>query len=310
MTSEDRNQDRGGALLEDPSRREFVAVTAAVGLAAGVGSAGAAESGRLHVQEKEVQIMTGDGMCNAAYASPSTGKHPGVIVWTDIFGLRPTFRTLARRLAASGYSVLVPNPFYRSVQGDAYTEDQIAKADFRDPNARAAMMKNTGPINMAGAIETDAKAHVAFLTSQAEVDTNKKMGTVGFCMGGPLVFRTAASQADQIGAGVTFHGGGLVTDRPDSPHLLIPMLQAQMYLAIAASDDKTQPDAKDKLKAAFAAASVPKVQKSSVVVYAGTFHGWTVPDMPKQADGSATYNKAEADRAWSHMLSTYRANLA
>jgi carboxymethylenebutenolidase len=262
------------------------------------------------VVEKDVQISTGDGTCDAAYFHPASGKHPGVIIWTDIFGLRPTFRAFGRRLAAAGYSVLVPNPFYRTAPGAPYTEDEIKAFNFRDPSVQAKMGKDTGPINMAGAIETDAKAHVGFLDMQAEVDTNKKIGTQGYCMGGPLVFRTVASQSDRVGAGATFHGGGLVTDRPDSPHLLIPKFHAQMYLAIATSDDVRQPDAKDKLKAAFAASSDPKARDSTVVVYQGMQHGWTVPDMPHQANGQPIYDKPEAEIAWGHLLKLYGSNLA
>jgi len=309
MMSEDKNQDRGDA-LNDPSRREFVAISAAVGLAAGAARVNAAEPRRHNVVTKTVQIQTGDGTCDAAYIHPATGKHPGVIVWTDIFGLRPTFVALGRRLASAGYCVLVPNPFYRTAPGAPYTEEEIAKFNFRDPDVQAKMKKDTGPIGMAGAIETDAKAHVGFLDMQAEVDTDKKLGTQGYCMGGPLVFKTVASQADRVGAGATFHGGGLVTNGPDSPHLLIPKFQAQMYVAIATSDDVRQPDAKDKLKAAFAASSVPKVRESTVVVYQGMQHGWTVPDMPPQANGMPIYNKAEADVAWSHLLKLYGADLA
>jgi carboxymethylenebutenolidase len=310
MTSEDKNQDRGDALLDDPSRREFVAVSAAVGLAATAGRVRAAESHGHKVVTKSVQIQTGDGTCDASFSHPATGKHPGVIIWTDIFGLRPTFVAFGRRLAAAGYSVLVPNPFYRTAAGAPYTEEQIAKFNFRDPDARAKMGKDTGPMNMPGAIETDAKAHVGFLDMQPQVDTDKKIGTQGYCMGGPLVFKTVASQADRVGAGATFHGGGLVTDRPDSPHLLIPKFQAQMYIAIATSDDKQQPDAKDKLKAAIEASSVPKVRESTVVVYQGMQHGWTVPDMPHQPNGMPIYNKPEAEIAWSHLLKLYSANLA
>jgi carboxymethylenebutenolidase len=281
-----------------------------VGLAAGTARVSAAESHGGSVVTKSVQIQTGDGTCDASYSHPATGRHPGVIIWTDIFGLRPTFVAFARRLAAAGYSVLVPNPFYRTAPGAPYTAEEIAKLNFRDPDTQTRMKKDTGPIGMAGAIETDAKAHVGFLDMQAEVDTNKKIGTQGYCMGGPLVFKTVASQADRVGAGATFHGGGLVTNNSDSPHLLIPKFQAQMYIAIATSDDVRQPDAKDKLKAALAASPVQKVQQSTVIVYQGMQHGWTVPDMPHQANGMPIYNKAEAEIAWSHLLKLYSANLA
>jgi carboxymethylenebutenolidase len=244
-----------------------------MGLAGAVSTAGAADSHRHAVVEKDVQIQTGDGTCDAAYLHPATGQHAGVIIWPDIFGLRPTFRAIGRRLAAAGYSVLVPNPFYRTAPGAPYTEEQIAQFNFGDANARAKMAKDSAPISMPGAIETDAKAHVGFLDSQPEVDTRR-------------------------------------TDAPDSPHLLIPKFRAQMYIAIATSDDVRQPDAKDKLKAALAASSDPKVRASTVVVYQGMQHGWTVPDMPHQPNGKPTYNKPEAEIAWSHLLKLYSANLA
>jgi carboxymethylenebutenolidase len=312
MTSDDKNHSPEEAWPEDHSRREFVALSAAAGLAVSAGSASAAEHAhghRMHVVEKDVEVRTD--------FHPATGKHPGVIIWTDIFGLRPTFRRdFGRRLAASGYSVLIPNPFYRTQKAPVIEESQIASFNFRDPEARKKLGAWTGPINKPGAIETDAKAHVAFLDAQPEVDTDKKIGTQGYCMGGPLVFKTVASQSDRIGAGATFHGGGLVAEdkaghvMADSPHLLIPQFKSQMYIAIAASDDRNQPDAKDKLSAAIKASSVPAVARSTVIVYTGTFHGWTVPDMPHQPDGAATYNRPEAERAWRHLLELYKANLA
>jgi len=323
MTSDDRNHSSEEASPQDQSRREFVALSAAAGLAAGASSAASAaehahaHAHMMHVVEKDVEIQTDDGTCDAAYFHPATGKHPGVLIWTDIFGLRPTFRRdFGARLAASGYSVLIPNPFYRTQKAPVIEESQIASFNFRDPAVRSKLGAWTGPINKAGAIETDAKAHVAFLDAQPEVDTDRKIGVQGYCMGGPLVFKTVASQAARIGAGATFHGGGLVTEskdgtvNADSPSNLIPQFRAQMYIAIAASDDMRQPDAKDKLKAALAASSVPAVQMSTVVVYTGTFHGWTVPDMPHQADGALTYNRADAERAWRHLLELYKANLA
>ena len=325
MTSEDKSPNSEEAWPQDHSRREFVALSAAAGLAVSAGTASAAEHAAhgargahtAHVVEKDVEITTPDGTCDAAYFHPASGKHPGVIIWTDIFGLRPTFRRdFGRRLAAAGYTVLIPNPFYRTQKAPVIEEAQIATFNFRDPATRQKMGAWTAPINKQGAIESDAKAYVGWLDTQPEVDTDKKMGVQGYCMGGPLVFKTVASQSDRIGAGATFHGGGLVAEdkdgtvKPDSPSNLIPQFRAQMYIAIAASDDKTQPDAKDKLKAGVMASQDPKVQKSTVVVYTGTFHGWTVPDMPHQPDGMATYNKAGAERAWRHLLELYKANLA
>jgi len=304
MTSEDKDQPRDDASLENRSRRDFVALSAAAGLA--VTAAGTASAAQVKVVEHDVNIHTPDGTCDAAFFHPATGKHPGVIIWTDIFGLRPTFRAFGRRLAHSGYSVLVPNPFYRTAKAPVFTESAIGKFNFRDPAARAKMAQITGPINAPGAIATDAKAHIGFLDSQSQVDTARKIGTQGYCMGGPLVFETCAADPDRVGAGATFHGGGLVTNKPDSPHLLIPKIKARMYIAIATSDDVRQPDAKDILRKAFADAHV----QAEVVVYQGMQHGWTVPDMPHQANGKPIYNKPEAERAWGKLLQLYRETLA
>jgi carboxymethylenebutenolidase len=286
---------RNGAV----SRRDFTAGSVAVaGLVATAGSAAAAD-----VVEKDVTIKTPDGVCDAAYFHPATGKHPAVIVWTDIFGLRPSFRALGRRLAAEGYSVLVPNPFYRTAKSPVVVD--ASTFDFNDPASRAKTAAWTGPINAPGAIEKDAGAYIAWLDSQKEVDAAKKMGTQGYCMGGPLVFKTVAL-SQRLGAGATFHGGGLVTDKPDSPHILIPKMKANMYIAIAASDDDKQPDAKDKLKAAFADAHL----KATVVVYTGMAHGWTVPDMPPAGPGKPIYNKPEAERAWTNLVALYKSSIA
>jgi carboxymethylenebutenolidase len=279
------------------SRRDFT-LTTAVGLAATTVSARAA----LAVTEQNVTIKTPDGVCDAAFTHPATGSYPAVIIWTDIFGLRPTFRDMAKRLAAEGYAVLVPNPFYRTDKSPVV--EDASTFNFNDPASRALTAKWTAPINQPGAIERDAAAHVAFLDTQQAVNKSKRMGTQGYCMGGPLVFKTAASQA-RIGAGATFHGGGLVTDQPTSPHLLIPKMKSHMYIAIAASDDSKQPDAKDKLKASFTQAKVP----AEVTVYDGMIHGWTVRDMPKQ-DGKPIYNQAEAERAWGKLLELYKTSIA
>ena len=284
---------------EDPnnqhSRRDFVAASVAAGLTA------TAASPALEVVESDVEIHTPDGTCNAAFIHPKTGSHPGVIIWTDIFGLRPTFREMAKRLAAEGYSVLVPNPFYRKAK--APVVDDVSKFNFQTDMAK--MQPLTASINEPGAIERDAAAYVAFLDAQKQVDKSKKIGTQGYCMGGPLVMKTAASQPGRIGAGATFHGGGLVTDKPDSPHLLAPKIKAHMYLGVASNDDMRQPDAKDKLKEAFAAAHVP----AEIEVYSGSLHGWCVPDMPLQ-NGMPIYNKPDAERAWGKLEVLYKSSLA
>ena len=294
MENEVKKQDAHGAV----SRRDFAALSAA-GLAATVTPASAA----LAVTTSDVTIKTADGTCDAAFIRPATGRYPAVLVWTDIFGLRPSFRDLGKRLAAEGYAVLVPNPFYRTAKSPVV--EDASTFDFNDPANRTKTAAWTGPINQPGAIERDAAAFVAFLDAQKEVNTAKKIGTQGYCMGGPLVFKTAASQAARVGAGATFHGGGLVTDTPTSPHLLIPNMKSQMYIAIAGNDDSKQPDAKDKLKAAFAAAKVT----AEVTVYDGSLHGWTVRDMPKQ-EGKPIYNPPEAERAWAKLLALYKTSIA
>jgi len=285
----------------DPSRREFVAQTAAVGITARAGSAASAQ---LKVVEQDVTIQTPDGSCDAVYFHPSSGTHPGVLIWTDIFGLRPAFREFGRRLAGDGYAVLVPNPFYRTQKAPLFPPISPSFS-FSAPETRAKFQQITGPINAPGAIEKDAQAHIAFLDAQPQVNKSHKVGTQGYCMGGPLVFRTAAAVADRVGAAATFHGGGLVTSDPSSPHLLIPKTKARFYVAIAASDDARQPDAKDKLREAFAAAHVP----AEVVVYTGMAHGWCVPDMPNQENGQPIYNKAEAEHAWGKLLALYHTAL-
>ena len=282
------------------SRRDFTALSVAAGLTVTMtSSAGAAVA----ITETDVTIKTPDGVCDAAFIRPTAGKHPGVVIWTDIFGLRPTFRDFGKRLAAEGYSVLVPNPFYRTQK--APVVEDASKFDFSAPADQAKIKTWTGPINEPGAIERDAVAYVGFLDAQKEVDTAKKIGTQGYCMGGPLVFKTAATVSGRVGAAATFHGGGLVTDKPDSPHLLIPKMKSHMLCAIAASDDTKQPDAKDKLKQAFAAAQLP----AEVEVYPGTIHGWCVRDMPLQ-NGKPIYNQPDAERAWGRLMVLYKANLA
>jgi carboxymethylenebutenolidase len=213
------------------------------------------------------------------------------------------FREFGKRLAAEGYAVLVPNPFYRTAKAPVISD--VSSFNFQDPASRAKLTQFTGPINAAGAIESDAKAYVAYLGGQHQVSKTRKMGTQGYCMGGPLVVKTAAAVPDRIGAGASFHGGGLVTDKPDSPHLLAPKIKASMYFAIAANDDMRQPDAKDKLREAFTAAHVPV----EIEVYSMSQHGWCVPDMPMQ-NGMPIYNKPDAERAWSKLVALYKTSLA
>ena len=293
MTTDKHDPENAQTL--NVSRRDFIARSVATGLVAATGQSFAAT---LAVVETEVTVRTPDGTCDAAFIHPASGAYPGVIIWADALGLRPTMRDMAKRLAADGYSVLVPNPFYRVSKAPQFTT--AANLDFKNPD----LMTKIGPlmssVQAAGAAEKDAIAYVAFLDAQPQVDRTKKIGTQGYCMGGALVVRTAASVPERIGAGASFHGGGLVTDKPDSPHLLAPKIKARMYFGVAASDDRRQPAAKGKLEESFAKAGVP----AEVEVYPAT-HGWCVPDMPIE-DGAPIYDKAQAERAWSKLVVLYK----
>jgi carboxymethylenebutenolidase len=261
-----------------------------------------AEAAGLDVVETDVEIKTPDGTCDAAFIHPKTGTYPGVLIWPDAFGLRPSMRQIARRLAAEGYSALVPNPFYRVAKAPF---SDASAFDFQNPADMAKLRPLMASVTAAGNAERDAAAYVAFLDARPEVNKARKIGTQGYCMGGPLVVKTAAALPDRIGAGASFHGGGLVTANPDSPHLLAPRIKARMYFGIASNDDTRQPDAKDKLREAFAAAKVP----AEIEVYAGALHGWCVPDMPLQ-NGVPIYSKPDAERAWGKLLALYKLALA
>ncbi len=311
MTNYEKNQPPNNAQPGDITRRDFTTLLVGAGIAATVSSTAAADSG-IEIVETDVEIKTPDGTCDAAFIYPkphpkslsktgSSVSFPGVLIWPDAFGLRPSMRTIGRNIAADGYSVLVPNPFYR-VSKAPFTD--ASKFDFQNPDDMAKLRPLMASVNAPGAAEKDAAAYVAFLDAQKEVNTAKKIGTQGYCMGGALVVRTAATVPDRIGAGASFHGGGLVTDKPDSPHLLAPKIKARMYFGIASNDDSKQPDAKVKLKEAFAAAKV----ETEIEVYPAQ-HGWCIPDMPIR-DGAPIYNKVEAERAWGKLVALYRAALA
>jgi carboxymethylenebutenolidase len=279
----------------DISRRDFIARSVAAGLVAATHHSFAAT---LAVVESEVTLKTPDGTCDAAFIHPASGAYPGVIIWADAAGLRPAMRDMAKRLAAEGYSVLVPNPFYRVSKAPQFTS--AANLDFSSQDLRDKLGPLMSSVLAAGNAEKDAVAYVAFLDAQPQVDKTKKIGTQGYCMGGGLVVRTAATVPERIGAGASFHGGGLVTDKPDSPHLLAPKIKARMYFGVAQNDDEQQPDAKDKLRESFAKAGVPV----EVEVYPAK-HGWCVPDMPVEG-GAPLYDKAQAERAWAKLVALYK----
>lgn len=250
------------------------------------------------VVETDVEIRTPDGICGAAFVHPKSGSHPGVLFWSDAFGLRPVTREMGRRLAAEGYAVLVPNPFYR-VSKAPFTD--ASHFNFQNPADAAKLRPLMASVTAPGNAEKDAAAYVAFLDSQKEADRSKKIGVQGYCMGGALMLRTTAALPDRVGAGASFHGGGLVTDKPDSPHLLVPKIKGRLYLGIAGNDDQRQPDAKDTLRKAFSAAGVP----AEIEVYSDALHGWCMRDMP-QRDGQPIYNERDAERAWIKLLELYR----
>ena len=274
----------------DLSRRQFGALTLGVGLSAVLPRlADAADT-----KESEVEIKTPDGTCDAYLVHPVKGKYPAVLIWPDIFGLRPAFRQMGKRLAESGYTVLVINPFYRTKKAPTAPEHP----DFNDPPTRQALMSLAGTLSPATAL-TDATAFVAYLDSQPAVDKKHKMGTTGYCMGGPFVFATASAYPDRVGAGATFHGGGLATDKPQSPHLLISKMKAQFLIAIAENDDQREPEVKNILRESFGKAHLT----AEIEVYAGTKHGWCPPD-------SAVYNPEQAEKAWGRMLALFKTALA
>jgi len=263
------------------TRRAFGAGAAATGVAALLPvPAHAAE-----IKGRDVTIATPDGSCDAYFVAPATGKAPAVIVWPDIFGLRPAFRQMADRLAQSGYAVLTVNQFYRSTKTPFVTPGQ----GFDD-----ALRAKVGPwreLLTAEATMRDAKAFVAWVDKQKEVDTKRGIGSTGYCMGGPLVMYTAAAAPERVRGGATFHGGGLAADGMIA---LVPQMKARWLIAIAENDDARAPGDKDKLKAAFAANSQP----AEIEVYKGTMHGWCPPD-------SQVYNAEQANHAWDRLLATF-----
>jgi len=268
------------------TRRQF-----GVLLGAGVAMMLPRDANAVDVTASEVTIKTPDGTCDAYFVHPSAGTAPGVLIWPDIFGLRDAFRQMGKRLAEAGYAVVVVNPFYRTQK--APTAARGAATPIAELRPLASQLNET--THMA-----DAKAFIAWLDQQPSVAKNKKIGTQGYCMGGPIAFRTSAAVPDRVGAVASFHGGGLVTmpDAPNSPHNQASKTKAQFLILIAENDDTSRPNDKTILKDTFAKANLP----AEIEVYKA-MHGWCPPD-------SGVYNQGEAERAWARLIALYSKALA
>jgi carboxymethylenebutenolidase len=271
------------------SRRQF----GALGLGAATAFVMQRPVNAVAVTETDVKIKTPDGTCDAYFVHPATGTAAGVLIWPDILGLRPAFRQMGKRLAESGYSVLVVNPFYRSKPAPVIADG----AKFSDPAVRSVVMPMSQALNPTTQ-ETDAKAFVSWLDQQASVDKKKKIGTMGFCMSGPFTIRTAATMPDRVGAAASFHGGGLTTKNPDSPHLLIPKTNASFLFAIAENDDKRDPESKTILRQTADAAK----KDAEIEVYPAA-HGWVPTDMEP-------HDPVQAEKAWGRLLALFKKALA
>lgn len=271
------------------NRRQFVAGMVGASLAMYL----PLNANAMSVTESTVNITTPDGTADCYFVHPASGTYPAVILWPDILGLRPAFELMGKRLAQSGYAVLVVNPFYRNQKAPVVSEG----ASYADEATRNIVTPLAQTLTPATHV-IDAKAFANFLDQQAAVDSNKKMGTMGYCMSGAIAFRTAAALPQRVGAVASFHGGGLVNDTPDSPHLLIPKTNAQFLIAIAENDDQRDPEAKKLLRKSFADAKL----KAEVEVYTGALHGWCPPD-------SRVYNQKLAERAWSRLLTLFESAL-
>ena len=271
--------------LKRYTRRDFAAWAASAGMLTALPSVANAVA----VAEREVTIATPDGTCDAYFVAPTSGPAPGVLVWPDVFGLRLAFRQMGRRLAESGYSVLVVNPFYRQMK--APTAPQGAKTPIAE--VMPLMQALTPAMHL-----SDGKAFVAWLDTQPEVDKARKIGTTGYCMGGPIAVRTATVAPGRVGAVASFHGAAMVTPAPDSPHRLVAQTKARYLIAVAENDDEKDPQAKVALRAALEAAKLP----AEVKVYPAA-HGWCPPD-------SQVYDAAQSERAWARLLATFQQALA
>ena len=286
QTQFDADQD---AINRGISRRDLAKLTSAAALA----SVLPVPANAADVVEQDVIIPTPDGEADCYFVHPAEGAHAGVLMWPDILSLRPAARLVGKRLAQSGYSVLVVNPYYRSAKAPVVGPG----ASFRNPEVRNKVLPLARSLTAETNV-TDANTFVAWLDAQDVVDTSRGVGTTGYCMGGPMVMRTAAAIPNRIKAGASFHGGGLVCDDEGSPHLLIPTMTASFLIAVASNDDEKEPDAKDVLRASFDAAGLD----AEIEVY-DALHGWCMPD-------SQVYDEPEAERAWARLLALFETALA
>ena len=277
--------ERHAARTRGVTRREFGVLAAGTGLAVLLPQAADA----VDVQGHDVEVATPNGAADAYFVHPAGGAHPGVLIWPDAFGLREAMKQMARRLAGSGYAVLVVNPYYRTGPAPLLPAD----ADFSDPPTRDKIMSLMATLTPQTQ-QSDARAFVDFLDAQPAVDRKRKLGVMGYCMGGAITLRTAAARPDRVGAGASFHGGRLVTDASDSPHRLVEKIRAAYLIAIAENDDQREPETKDVLRKSFESARL----SAEIEVYEGALHGWCPPD-------SRVYHEAQAERAWSRLLALF-----
>lgn len=286
MCDDRTTHDDEAAVRSGQTRRNFAVMSAAA-----LAACATAPENPADVSESEVNVPTPDGMADAYFVHPASGRHAGVILWPDIRGLRPAYRTMGKRLAQAGYSVLVVNPYYRHQHGQVAT----AADDWN------ALRERIGPMTAAlnpQTQATDGAAFVRWLDQQSAVDARRKIGVMGYCMTGVFMMRTAAAAPDRVGAGASFHGGGLATNAPDSPHLLAPQMRGSYLFAVAENDDAQEPETKNILRAAFDAANVP----AEIEVYPAR-HGWCALD-------SQAYDQVQADRAWARLLALFSTALA
>lgn len=283
-------EDNQRFLSQSLTRRQFNAMAAGAAISMMLPPV----AGAVDVSGRDVNVTTPDGVADGYFVHPKSGSYPGVLIWPDIVGLRPAFKAMAERLAKSGYAVLVVNPYYRKAKAPVVP----AGASFQDEKTREILFPLARSLT-AETTATDAGAFVGWLDQQDAVDKSRKMGTTGYCMGGPMMMRTAAVMSNRVGAGGSFHGANLVNESPESPHLLIPRMKGQYLVCIADNDDERQPEAKTVLRDAFDKAGL----KAEIEVYKGAMHGWCPPD-------SHVYNEAQAERAWSRLLATFGEALA